>query len=497
MALRGGTRFPYLQALPGVETGPNGCAFHRESKMTIQEQLEKLRATREAQQKKLDAVVQKAMDEGRSMDTGETEEFDSIEDQIKALDGDIDRLGRLLAAQAKAAVPAPQIVAEGGSATEPKRSVAKGPALIHSRKNEEQGVGFARFAMAMYAGKGDVSSAKAFSEHVFRDDVRLNEIMKAAVAAGNTTDPSWAGSLVQYQNLSSEFVDFLRPRTIIGQLGQGNVPGLRRVPFNVRIPGKSAKGRAQWVGEGFRKPVTKSGYDAAELKWAKIAGISVITEELARFSDPSIQILVRDDLSDAVIERKDEDFVDPDKTAATGAGLSPASITNGVTPTPSTGDVYADIQALWATADSTNLPVDSAVYITNSATARQLAGLRNPLMAREFPNVSMTGGDIDGVPLVVSNYVPAGMFILAFTSEIYLADDGVVTIDISREATIIMDDDATATPTIAQIQSMFQTNQLAIRAECYVNWKKRRPQAVSYLTGVNWTNTVDPGTGGG
>ncbi|ASK92636.1 phage major capsid protein [Xanthomonas campestris pv. trichodesmae] len=479
-----------------MEPGPNGCAILREINMTIQEQLEKLRATRDAQQKKLNDVVQKSMDEGRSMDTGEKEEFDNIEDQIKALDDDIERYTRLLAAQAKSAVPAAQIVQDNGSASDPKRAVGKGPALIHSRKNEEQGIGFARFAMAMYAGKGDVSSAKAFSDNVFRDDVRLNEIMKAAVAAGNTTDPSWAGSLVQYQNLSSEFVDFLRPRTIIGQLGQGNVPGLRRVPFNVRIPGKTAKGRAQWVGEGYRKPVTKSGYDAAELKWAKIAGISVITEELARFADPSIQTLVRDDLSDAVIERMDEDFVDIDKAAGTGAGLSPASITNGVTPIVATGDPDTDIAALWETADDTNLPVQSAVYITDSATARVLATRKNALGNREYPGVTMTGGNIDGVPLVVSNYVATGTFILAFTSEIYLADDGVVTIDISREATIIMDDDATATPTIAQIQSMFQTNQLAIRAERYVNWKKRRPQAVALLTGVDWKNQVDAGGGG-
>lgn len=457
---------------------------------TIAEQLEALRATLDSHQKKLGEIAQKPMDESRSFNTAEQEEFDSLEEQIKSLAGDIDRLTRLQAVQAKSAVPAAQIIQDQGSATDPKRSAAngQGPALIHSRKNEEQGIGFARFAMAMYAGKGDVSSAKAFAENTFRDDVRLNEIMKAAVAAGNTTDPAWAGNLVQYQNLSSEFVDFLRPRTIIGQLGVGNVPGLRRVPFNVRIPGKTAKGRAQWVGEGYRKPVTKSGYDAAELKWAKIAGISVITEELARFADPSIQILVRDDLSDAVIERMDEDFVDPAKAAGTGAGLSPASITNGVTAIPSTGDVDTDLAALWATADSTNLPVQSAVYITDSATARVLATRKNALGNREYPNVSMLGGDIDGVPLVVSNYVPSGMFILAFTSEIYLADDGVVTIDISKEATIIMDDDATATPTIAQIQSMFQTNQLAIRAERFVNWKKRRPQAVAYLSGVDWTN---------
>jgi len=106
--------------------------------------------------------------------------------------------------------------------------------------------------------------------------------------------------------------------------------------------------------------------------------------------------------------------------------------------------------------------------------------------------VRMSGaGEIDGVPLIVSNYVPGdssgSLFILAFASEIYLADDGQVNIDISREATIFLDDAAaTATPTAAQLVSMFQTNQLAVRAERYVRWQKRRPQAVAYLSDVDW-----------
>lgn len=252
------------------------------------------------------------------------------------------------------------------------------------------------------------------------------------------------------------------------------------------------------MSEGFAKPVTSSGYDARELKWAKIAAISVITEELARFSDPSIQTLVRDDLAEAVIERMDIDFINPAKAAGTGASVSPASITNGVTPIQSSGvdadAIRADIAALWAQADSTNLPASSAVYITDAKTARQLSLLRNPLGSVEFPGVTMTGGNLDGIPLVISNYVPSdsggSLFILAFASEIYLADDGVVTIDISREASILMDSTPnmnSGTPTgSAQLVSMFQTNSMAIRAERYVNWAKRRPQAVSYLENVNW-----------
>ena len=130
---------------------------------------------------------------------------------------------------------------------------------------------------AAKAAKGNISGAKAFAESKFGEDTRLQNVMKAAVEAGTTTNPTWAGALVDYRNLSSEFVDFLRPATILGQFGQGGIPSLRRVPFNVRIPGKTAAGVARWVGEGARKPVTSSGYSPTEFKFAKVAGISVIT----------------------------------------------------------------------------------------------------------------------------------------------------------------------------------------------------------------------------
>lgn len=462
---------------------------------TFADQVNDLENTKKSLAEVMQKAAQTASDEGRTMDTAEAQAFDDADAQIKQIDADLSRVKKLAEMDRLSATPV-----ESKSNDEPSRVMLGTPAFVKNVKNEEPGIGFAKFALAMYAGKGNVHAAKDFAESKFGNDQRLNGIMKAAVAAGTTTSPTWAGNLVDYQNLSSEFVDFLRPRTIVGQFGRETaggvrVPSLRMVPFNVRIPGKTAAGSAQWVGEGFRKPVTSSAYDAATLKWAKIAAISVITDELDRFSDPSIQRLVRDDLADAVIERADVDFVNPAKAAGTGSAESPASITNGVTPIPSSGstadDVRADIAALWAVADETNLPGDSAVYITDTKTARALSMLQNPLGQPEFASVTPRGGSINGVPLIISNYVPrdssGSMFILAFASEIYLADDGIVNIDVSREATIFMDDAAaTSTPTAAQLVNMWQTNQMAIRAERWIRWQKRRPQAVAYLSGVNW-----------
>lgn len=456
--------------------------------MNIAEQIKSFQAALEQKAARQTELMEKAGEEGRSLDAAESEEFDTLTHEISATETHLKRLETMQ----KSAVDNAKPVTDVSGMQDRNRA----PAVVKSIKNEEPGIGFAKFALAMYAGKGDPTSAKAFAEHKFADDVRLQSVMKAAVAAGTTTSPTWAGNLVDYQNLSAEFIEFLRPRTIVGQFGTNGIPSLRRVPFNSRIPGKTSAGRAQWVGEGYRKPVTAAGYDAVTMKWAKIAAISVVTEELERFSDPAIVQLTRDDLADAVVERMDEDFVDPLKAAGTGASESPASITNGVTPIPSTGTdadgIRADIAALWAVADNTNLPTGSAVYITDAKTARALSLLRNPLGTREFPGVRVNGaGDLDGTPIIISNYVPSdssgSLFILAFASEIYLADDGQVNIDISREATIFLDDAAaTSTPTAAQLVSMFQTNQLAVRAERYVRWQKRRPQAVAYLDNVNW-----------
>lgn len=460
------------------------------------EQIAALENTKKSLAEQMQKAHADAAAEGRTMNTAEAQAFDDAEAQIKQVDADLARVKKLEAMDADTAKPVVDKAA-GADAANRMRGM---PAVVKTTRNEEPGVGFAKFALAMYAAKGDVHAAKAFAENKFGDDLRLNGIMKAAVAAGTTTSPTWAGNLVDYQNLSSEFIDFLRPRTIVGQFGSSTVggipvPSLRRVPFNVRIPGKTGSGTAQWVGEGYRKPVTASSYEPVTMKWAKIAAISVITDELDRFSDPSVQLLVRDDLAEAVIERMDVDFIDPAKAVGTGASESPASITNGVTPIPSSGTdaaaIRADINALWAVADNTNMPGGSAVYITDAKTARALASLQNPLGQPEFASMTPTGGSINGTPVIVSNYVPSdsngSLFILAFASEIYLADDGLVNIDVSREATIFLDDAAaTATPTAAQLVSMFQTNQMAIRAERYVRWQKRRPQAVAYLSGVNW-----------
>lgn len=465
--------------------------------MNYAEQIKSFKDTMEQKKLRQKELIEAA--EGRTLDAAESEEFDTITDELSAAEVHVKRLEVMEKANAASAAPVQDVT----------KQTSRMPSVVAKNTEKlEPGILFARYAMCKMASQNNPAMAVeiAKSKYPQHESIvktldleargqKMQGLMKATVEAGTTLDTTWAAPLVDYQNFAGDFVEYLRPRTILGQFGTGGIPSLNRIPFNVRIAGQTTGGQAYWVGEGAPKPLTSFDFNDTELRWNKIATIAVLTNELIRFSDPSAERLVRDGLAAAVIERADIDFVDPAKAAV--ANVSPASITNGIAGIPSSGntaeDIRADIAALWAPFIAARNAPRNAVYLMDSTTALALSMMVNPLGQTEFPGITMNGGTFNGVPVIVSDYLPVdsagGMVILLNASDIWLADDGQVTIDASREASLQMLDNPTnnsATGTPTTMVSMFQTNSTAFLAERFINWQRRRASAVSYLTGVNW-----------
>src|SRR5262249_38098027 len=224
-------------------------------------------------------------------------------------------------------------------------------------------LGWTRLVIAMARAHGNRMEALDIAKSNERWQAETPDVelaLKVPVPAGTTTDAVWAGPLVNYQILVSAFADYLRPLTIIGR-----IPGLTRVPFKVRVPRQTAGATVNWVGEGAPKPLTSLAFDSITLDFTKIAGIIPLTEELIRSSSPSAELLVRNDLAAAIVQFMDAQFVDPSKAAT---GISPASITNGVTaltPTGTTGAaLIADLGRLMGQFVTNNLSMATAVFIT-------------------------------------------------------------------------------------------------------------------------------------
>jgi HK97 family phage major capsid protein len=458
--------------------------------MDIAAQIAAFEAKRSSSQARMTEIMSKAATEGTTLDQAEQEEYDGLEADIEQIDGHIKRLKNLQKSLAGSAVPV------SGNSTEAGTTTRGGTRIEVKGVNLPKGTAFTRYAMALGRSKGNLMQAAEIAKGWHDSTPQVETILKAAVAAGTTTDPNWAKPLVEYDNMASEFAELLRPATIIGR-----IPGLRRVPFNIKIPRQTGGSTVGWVGEGKPKPVGALSFDQISLGTAKTAGIVVITDELARSSSPAAEEVVRQDLIDQTAQFLDRQFVDP--TVAAVTGVSPASITNGVTAITASGtdaDAFRnDAQLLMAAFIAANMSLAGAVWIMTETQALGLALLLNPLGQPEFPGMNSTGGGtLLGLPVVTSENIPAqaavtgppaipagSRIVLAKASEILLADDGQTMLDVSSEASLQMDSAPDAPPTATTtFVSLWQMNMIGIRAERYINWGKRRGGAVQYITGT-------------
>lgn len=464
------------------------------AKKTLAEQISAFEATRAAKAARMTEMMETAGEAGETFDTTQQEEYDGLGKEIKSVDDHLTRLRELERINIAAAVA---VNGKGHEEASASHAITNGHAAVHSiqvrsKKKLDIGIPFTRYVLALARAQGNILHAHEIvkaNEQWMAESPEVADVLKAAVAAGTTTDPAWAGPLVQYQNLTADFIELLRPATIIGR-----IPGLRRVPFKVKVPAQTGGATVGWVGEGKAKPLSALAFSSIVLDFAKIAGIVALTDELVRFSSPSAETLVRDDLAAAITQFMDREFIDPAKAATP---VSPASITNGITgATPSGTDQAAlktDVSALMAGFLGANLSSSTAVWIMTQQQAMRIGAMQNPLGQPAFPGaLTATGGTFYGFPVVASENLPGSPatgypMILVLANEILLADDGTVTIDASREASLQMDSAPDSPPSATTVLvSLWQNNMIGIKAERFINWQRRRAQAVAWIDGAKY-----------
>ena len=436
----------------------------------MKEYLAKLLKALSEKNQAMQAALSKSAEAGTTPDETTEAEIQAIEKDIAALNVNIERTKKQIAAAEEAAATATpaagQSEAQAKATAEGKKEVPR----IQVESNLPKGVGFAQFARAkilsqLAAKEGNYKSAlDVAKERGFGDEVQ-DLVTKATL--GTTTDAGFAASLVTENRLVGEFVDMLRAATVFDQLA-----GFRNVPFNSKIPSQLTGGQAQWVGEGTPKPLTNPTYGEVEIKEHKLAAITVYTQELMRRSDPAVDILVRDDLIEASKTLIDNTFLD----AGAATAVRPAGVLNGVTATANTGTTAANYEAdlldLVNSFVTANLSLDGAYFIMSETRAAQISLLRDALGRSYFEGMALRGTrTLMGIPVITSQTV-GDKIILVKTSEILLAQDGGVDVSYSDQATLV--DGGTT-------HHLWQENKFAVRVEKFITWAKRRPIAAAFL----------------
>jgi HK97 family phage major capsid protein/HK97 family phage prohead protease len=439
-------------------------------KQTATEHIQNLENKRAVLASRMTEIMEAAAGEGKTLEAEPAEEHDGLTLQVKSIDADLGRWREMERLQITTATAVPAIVTAGG---------VRPFTTVSVRPNVEPGIRLARWVIAKLNARYENCTAADYAERRWNDstpEVALE--LKAAVAAGSTTDATWAKPLVN-PAIVDDFLPLLRAATILGK-----IQGLREVPFNVNVPSQTAGSTIQWVGELKPKPVSAMAFAMENLGFAKVASIVVLSQELVRFSNPSAERLVRDSLVKDIAAFLDGQFINP--AVAAVAGVNPASITNGAPTAAATTNPLADILGLINHFATNNIPVDGLTFILSPSNALALSFRTNLDGSPEFPGIGINGGTYKGLQFITSNTATTNVVALQ-PGYILYADDGGVTIDASTEASLQMDS-APASPVDATTvyASMFQMNAVALRAERFVNWKRVGTNSVKYLTATAW-----------
>lgn len=457
--------------------------------MNYADHITALEAARAAKSAQLDNIMEKSVDGGRSMSEDEQVEFDDVESEIRSIDEDLERFRKAERIKAMNAKP---VNATNDKGERVAKSSMGGP-MIHIPKHVDdkfEGQSYVRRVIAKTLAQIDSRSPVAVAQERWgKSNPLLVDVIKADVQGGATTaadSDSWGMELATADSrFTGDFIEYLYARTVYNQLA------LREVPANVVIKGQDGAATGYWVGESAAIPVSAADFFDVELKFRKVAALSVISVELMRESSPAAEMLVRDALVQAGAQRLDTTFL---SNAAAVAGVSPAGMLNGVTPIGSLGDdgdgVRADIKALYA-AFITAKNASGLTFVMNPAVAKALQLMRNALGQREFPDITQLGGTLEGDPVVTGDNVNGAHLILLKPSDIYRIGARGVEVSMSRDASIEMADNPAAnsqTPTAAtgKTVSMFQTDSVALKVVMPIDFAKRRSHAVQYINDADY-----------
>jgi HK97 family phage prohead protease len=339
-------------------------------------------------------------------------------------------------------------------------------------------------------------SIDAIRERIYGTDeatkVVTDLVLKAATAPAMTTVAGWAAELVQQTVM--DLMPTLLPASVYPSLSSMGLQLTFGRNGRIIIPTRKVTPSiaGSFVGEGQPIPVRIAGFSSQTLTPKKMAVITSWTREMDEHSIPAIEGLLREAIQQDTAISIDAVLLDANPATA----IRPAGLRSGVTgetPTPITGGAFAaivgDLKNLTSRIlTATNGNIRNMVYIMNPAQALSISFVQPPNPSGLFPFAAeINAGRLNGKPLIQSGTVPVGTVICMDAADFVSVSGDTPRFEISDQATLHMDDTAPgpidgSTP----VQSMFQTDSLALRLILPMNWIVRRPGVVAFVAGVTW-----------
>jgi len=337
-----------------------------------------------------------------------------------------------------------------------------------------RGVGLAQMLRAVAASKGDPQRAA--------DWARKAGCLDSVVRALGATDGSAGGFLVPVQ-FSQDVIEFLRPMSAVRRLN----PNVVSMPSGTtKIPKITTS--ASYIGESVNIPMSQPVFGQVILSFKKLAALVPISNDLIRYSSPSVDSVVRDDVVRAMAQRENQAFLRDTGTENTPRGLRFAVASANVsamTGADNLADIVTNLGRLVLALENNNIPMTRPGWIFGPRTKFRLMTLLNAVSSAYMFRAEMLNGTLWGYPYATSTAVPQNLGAAANESEVYLADFADVVIGESQSLIVDSSTEASYWDGTAQ-QSAYSRDETVVRCILEEDLVMRRAESGAVLIGVTW-----------
>ena len=244
-----------------------------------------------------------------------------------------------------------------------------------------------------------------------------------------STAANGGGYLVATDNLGGSFIDLLRNRTVLGQLGATMLPGLKG---NITIPKQTAAGTAYWLSAETTQ-ITESNQTIGQLAMSpkNVGAYTEISRQLMMQSSPAADMLVMNDLARVIALA-----IDIAGFEGNGSG-APVGIAN----TASIGSVsgtslaYAGMLEFQSDVATANALTAGCAYVTTPAVAALLAA-RARFSSTDTPlwQGNLLDGSVVGYKGMTTNALTAASMIFGDFSQVIIGEWGTLELAVSPYA---------------------------------------------------------------
>jgi len=378
--------------------------------------LEQMRKRRKEAAVRMKALHDAAAKEERDLSEEEDKEFRALDTEVEDLDAKIKRAERVAELEKRTTATEPPPDPE----LDPERrgGLPKAPAG-HTREERP----YSLINLCRAAKSGDASIARVerrasdeIAERIGRDAegyfVPFRELLpekeRRELETRDITKATTGAELVGNPLLPSEFIEILRPDSIVARLGARMIPGL---VGDVDLPRQAAAGTIAWLAAETTDLATDTSFDMDEVQLRpKTVGVRHdISRRMLKQSTPAVEEIVREDIRQTIALAIDLAAIN-----GSGAGGQPL----GIIGTAGVGTVNVTGGATYA---------DTVEFITDLGVANALRGRLGYAVHPSIWGALKTASKDTGSGQFLIE--PDGMmngYPLALSSQIPTADGGIL-----------------------------------------------------------------------